>query len=187
MVETWWSDERKALLRTLWGDGAPIEAIAQRLGTTRSAVAGQARRLKLVHRNGPKAASPDAHAALSKALAKSKRKKRSGPKAAELIAKADKFSRAFEALHAKMALRDAGRTPVALVDLEFGDCKWPIKTGFCGHKAIKGLPYCGPHAKRAFPKMAAGVVTTPQRLAREPVQLMLDMDLPLVRKPVAVA
>lgn len=45
---------------------------------------------------------------------------------------------------------------VALVDLEPGDCRWPIGDprlqpfGFCGEKAIPGLPYCSGHAHRAY-------------------------------------
>lgn len=44
----------------------------------------------------------------------------------------------------------------ALVDLEAGDCRWPVGDpkdadfGFCGKTKVPGLSYCGPHVQRAY-------------------------------------
>lgn len=38
-----------------------------------------------------------------------------------------------------------GVVPVALVDLEPGDCRWPVHGGFCGCPNNGTGPYCDTH------------------------------------------
>src|SRR5262245_29564500 len=102
------------------------------------------------------------------------RKKRKG---AEPKIAADR-RKGFEKIHDRMQMRDAGRIPVALVDLELGDCSWPVKDGFCGDPKIKGLPYCAPHCKRAYRQMPEAALIATNRLSKEPRQLMLWDNLP---------
>ena len=44
---TGWTPQREALLRQLWRDGVSTKEIAQQIGTTKDAVVGKAKRLKL--------------------------------------------------------------------------------------------------------------------------------------------
>jgi GcrA cell cycle regulator len=42
---------------------------------------------------------------------------------------------------------------VSLMDLERHHCRWPVGEpveGYCGCKPVEGLPYCEPHARRAY-------------------------------------
>ena len=48
-----WPEERIARLRVLWGEGHSIAEIGRRLGFTKSAVVGKARRLDLPERPSP--------------------------------------------------------------------------------------------------------------------------------------
>ncbi len=59
--------------------------------------------------------------------------------------------------YAKAFIPLPGSTPVALVDLERGRCKWPIGDGpilMCGLPAPDGR-YCTTHAKMAKDKVPA--------------------------------
>lgn len=61
---------------------------------------------------------------------------------------------------------DALARKVALVDLEYRDCRWPVGDprdpdfGFCGHIKEPGKPYCAHHQKRS-----EGVGTPAERSA----------------------
>lgn len=51
--ETQWTDARKLWLRQLWDEGDSTGLIAEKLDTTKSAVCGERRRLKLPERGSP--------------------------------------------------------------------------------------------------------------------------------------
>lgn len=130
-----WTDDRVALLKRLWGEGKTAAEIAKELGgVTRNAVIGKAHRLKLSNRVSPiqqnkKPATKTAPAA---------------PKKLQVNTQ-------------PVALTSPGdRKKIDLVDLGYGQCRWPIGDpqeddfGFCGDRALSGLPYCMEHAKLAY-------------------------------------
>ena len=132
-----WTDDRVALLKKLWGEGKTAAEIAKELGgVTRNAVIGKAHRLKLSNRVSP--------------IQQNKKPAASVPK--PQIAPQAK-------IQPKKILRETeqdNRKRIPLTDLKAGECRWPIgdprekNFGFCGCKAISGLPYCLEHAHVAY-------------------------------------
>ncbi len=130
-----WTDDRVALLKKLWGEGKTAAEIAKELGgVTRNAVIGKAHRLKLSNRVSPI----------------QQNKKPAAPKP-----QVQAPTRAQQ----KQILRETeqdNRERIPLTDLKPGACRWPIgdprekNFGFCGCKAISGLPYCLEHAQVAY-------------------------------------
>ena len=128
-----WTDERVALLKKLWGEGKTAAEIAKELGgVTRNAVIGKAHRLKLSNRVSPiqQNKKPVVKAPANTALPKKK--------------------------VAKIEVQDNDAPRKNLADLKANECRWPIGDpqeadfGFCGCKAMAGLPYCMEHAKVAY-------------------------------------
>jgi len=135
-----WSDSELDKLRHLWAEGWAAADIAWELGrVSRSAVLGKVRRLGLPYRRTPgvtskgkvrrvKAAAPFRFLNLPRLP---------NPKPGD---KRSLNGGAWEAI--------AGTTPVPLVDLEPGMCRWPIGKDspylFCGCGAIG--TYCEYHA-----------------------------------------
>ena len=132
-----WTDDRVALLKKLWGEGKTAAEIAKELGgVTRNAVIGKAHRLKLSNRVSPI----------------QQNKKVTPPKPQNQNAQhapAQPRKRVKEFV-------DDGRERVPLADLKAGQCRWPIgdprekNFGFCGCKALPGLPYCLEHSQVAY-------------------------------------
>jgi GcrA cell cycle regulator len=125
--ETWTAD-RLARLAQLWTAGETAQAIADRLGVSRSAVMGKLFRLQLGRRKRASKASENRG---------EKRGKKRGK---------------------------------SLLELENGDCRWPIgdpgsdKFHFCGEPGAdveQDIPYCAHHMKRAYvgtpPKKTGGL------------------------------
>lgn len=155
---TGWSDDRVELLTKLWGEGLSASQIASALGggVTRNAVIGKVHRLGLSGRAKPGASSA------SRAV------KPRSPASAGAVSDGP-----------RPAVREpdlAGRGPAAVVDTRWADeiaeisetvrvgildlrdtmCRWPIGDpskpdfGFCGGRAVAGLPYCGHHCRIAY-------------------------------------
>jgi len=144
-----WTAERIAQLRSCFAEGLSCSQIADEIGVSRNAVIGKLNRLQLArHKRMPARPRP--------------RKP-----SLRLVTQHDILS-ALRAAPAPVAeevpVPDACRC--SLIELSDGKCRWPISDpgrrdfGFCGGKAVDGLPYCAAHARIAY-QPAAG-----QRSAR---------------------
>lgn len=148
------TDDEKQLIRKLWGEGLSDAQIAPRLATlrgrdvTRNVVIGIRNRLGIV-RDGR--APRQNRGANAKRAAGGASKRRPRSPFANLRA-------AFRYAAAEpLPLADVPTGPlVALDDLEEHSCRWPFGDpkqgpfGFCGARKVTGLPYCEPHARRAY-------------------------------------
>ena len=133
-----WDEKDIALLRSLYGQGLSAREIAARLGNgyTRSAILGKAHRLKLPGRSAPTS-------------------DRQSQRRQNQLNKAPKKPPVFKVEPFVAAV--VNETPTRKLEtLEAGECRWPIGEpgteafGFCGCKAVMGLPYCESHRKRAY-------------------------------------
>lgn len=134
-----WTDDRVATLKKLWGEGKTAAEIAKELGgVTRNAVIGKAHRLKLSNRVSPIQQN-------KKVAAPKPQNQNKKPAAAE----APSRKKIKEYI-------DDGRERIPLADLKPGTCRWPMGDprdkdfGFCGCKALPGLPYCLEHSQVAY-------------------------------------
>ena len=157
-----WNEERDAALTELWGQRITTEEIARQVGAvSKNAVIGRAHRIGLPSRK----LSHKAQSAIARASNQARQTKRKvhvpRPKLPE---ERKPMTRAavVESLHkAPAPLPDpATDLPplVAFADLEDHHCRWipgePLG-GCCGRPKVPGLPYCAPHATRAYqPKEA---------------------------------
>ena len=151
-----WNDERTKLLKSLWAGGESAAEIAvklnQRFGVefTRNAVLGKVDRLNLPARLRRRRSS------VAKAISRKRAVKPASPIPTQ-------GNPAFRSLTSEpytpgpeLVIPLAERK--SLMDLERKDCRWPIgdpqsaypEFHFCGREKIPGLPYCEPHARRAF-------------------------------------
>jgi GcrA cell cycle regulator len=145
-----WTAERIAQLKSCFAAGLSCSQIADEIGVSRNAVIGKINRLRLTRLTGTVAARP-----------------RRPRVALRLVTQHDILSalRAEpEPPREEIAIPQECRC--SLADLSDGKCRWPISEpgsrdfGFCGGKAVDGLPYCAAHARIAY-QPAAG-----QRSAR---------------------
>jgi len=74
------------------------------------------------------------------------------------------------------------RTGVSLMDLQSGQCKWPVNDGdpflFCAAPALPGSSYCGCHAA-----ISVGAGTPSERNAVRTARWVVGSETPLT-KPV---
>lgn len=156
MGETVWTEEADMRLRALFDTGDAFSAIAatltKELGrqVSRNAAIGRAHRLGLSGRKFGGAVLKEMNQARQVQKAKAKanvrrirvvRAQSSGLQMVDTVEAVD-----------QPPLRVADVVPrmVPLVDLGFGECKYPFGDGpflFCGCPAIPGQPYCEPHDK----------------------------------------
>lgn len=151
-----WTDERVDELRRMWVAGDSASQIAMALGgTTRNAVLGKVDRLGLASRAAPrwrKCRQPCDGAPVRST------KSRVAPKVAKASKPKSKPSPvavalASEPLPARQPTDIIGK---ALLDLEPGDCRFPIgdpkhgEFGFCGCAKVPGTPYCLSHLRRCY-------------------------------------
>ena len=132
-----WTDDRLAILKTMWADGATASAIAERLGLSRSAVLGMIFRLR---RRAAKKEQPEADA--SGAL---KRRRRSRPSRRGTRPKKSR------------------RRGISLLELTNETCRFPhgepgargfFFCGMLGADLEGGRPYCDCHARIAYSSAA---------------------------------
>lgn len=154
-----WTDERTERLKNLWSDGHSASQIATILGggVTRNGVLGKAHRLQLVTRNDrPRLTSEEAHRRRLERKRKYRVKAKATrvPKAPRLNVKAKAPESAPEPIEFTAGTWEplAGSSPVPMVDLETGMCRWQIGDArpylFCGCEAASG-PYCPEHTARS--------------------------------------
>ncbi len=145
--ESTWPVADTDRLRELWAEGKSASVIGGELGRSKNAVIGKVHRLRLPTRVGGKACV----------------RKKPGPKAYN--------PGAFRKSRAKPPELHAARQPrpprpqevpppearmVSLLELQPGDCKWPIGDpvqtgfGFCGAKRFASFCYCQHHVALAY-------------------------------------
>ncbi len=153
-----WTERRVEKLKELWAEGLAASNIAGILGgVSRNAVIGKVHRLGLSGRT---------------------KKNNQNNQRTENISKAKKrwdyhiFGRAsirrkpketiFSGVYMSEKQEEKAIPPeqrVKFIDLEAGQCKWPIGDpkhedfGFCGKKRECGSPYCTEHDERAYQPM----------------------------------
>jgi GcrA cell cycle regulator len=147
-----WTDERIALLRKLWAEGATASAIAARLGCARAGVLGKIHRLRLggssvvapsIERKSAEPNSAAADERVSHDLLPSPARRRCGKQGDQ-----------SGSPHAK-AKAPGKRLP----ELTNESCRWPLghpgtaRFLFCGVPEANlelGIPYCRRHLRRAY-------------------------------------
>jgi len=144
-----WTAERIAQLKSCFAAGLSCSQIADEIGVSRNAVIGKLNRLQLGRRKRvaaqPRARKPSLRLVTQHEILSALRA--APPPVAEEVLVPDECR-------------------CSLVELSEGKCRWPISDpgrrdfGFCGGKAVDGLPYCAAHARIAY-QPAAG-----QRSAR---------------------
>jgi GcrA cell cycle regulator len=152
-----WTDERIALVKTLWAQGASARRIARELGDdiSRSAVLGK------IHRLGIVQTSPNSGARRSESRNARPAPRREHDAAGELSGSQDgvpAWVRNAEP-YIDDPLVDAdiptSRRRV-LLELTGRVCRWPVGDPsrsdffFCGAETFPGKPYCAAHCARAY-------------------------------------
>jgi GcrA cell cycle regulator len=149
-----WSDARVELLKKLWAEGLSSRDIACRMGLdSRSAVIGKLHRLGLSDQMRGKVKPP--------AIPRIPRPKTAPAYRKAQPARASLASPSLPPQPAPVAMIDdeieiPPHARKGLLDLERGDCRWPIGHpdqagfGFCGRSAALGISYCQAHAQRAY-------------------------------------
>lgn len=151
-----WNDERVDLLKKLWADGLSASQIAGRLGgVTRNAVIGKVHRLGLSGRattSRMKSHRPRVRAQAAKRLMKPRFPNNVGNPAVRslFLGDSEPYVPPAEEMVIPLNERKYIQTLTEIC------CRWPIGDPqqadfhFCGKKKVTGLPYCEPHARRAF-------------------------------------
>ncbi len=151
-----WSDDRIDALKKLWAEGLSGNQIANRLGggVSRNAVIGKLHRLGLSGRGtGTAKTMRDALrkvpvSQLPRVDRTPSRPKPAMPAMPRLVA--EPVAEPVAEVWVPHELRKG------LLDLEDGDCRWPIGDPrsddfhFCGHRKVAGMSYCAMHAARAY-------------------------------------
>ena len=146
-----WTDERVSLLGRLWGEGLSASQIAGQLGggVTRNAVIGKVHRLGLSGRG--KTGQP---AATSPRVAKTRAVE--APRlAVPNVADAERPARP-PAVAVDTSVEIPVSRRVSIMELRESMCRWPLGDptsadfGFCGARAVTGVPYCAHHCQIAY-------------------------------------
>lgn len=150
-VSAAWNDQTVPLLKRLWKEGLSASQIAYRIpGATRSAVIGKVHRLKLPGR--PRQVSYAAKVARQRPSAPISTAKMS-PIEKRLVSLS--FTRQVDSLPPEPPPQPRGDKPT-LVQLKYGDCRWPYGDPrhpdfhYCGQPKDGDRPYCAAHAALAY-------------------------------------
>jgi GcrA cell cycle regulator len=142
MIETTWTTERVALLKSRIDAGLSCAQIAREIGVSRNAVIGKANRLGLSRLKGLGAPRPE----------RTDAPKTQRPR----LFSQHRILRALRAEPLPATEEVAGMQRCSLLELHQGKCRWPISDpgaadfGFCGNSAVAGLSYCAAHARMAY-------------------------------------
>lgn len=157
-----WTDERVALLKRLWSEGLSASQIAAELGgVTRNAVIGKVHRLGLSGREKPSASpvtKPRKPAPVLHTPARAAPMFRGNTALAVSEAPVMKAFIATEPAPRRVPVEVAlVCTPVTIMDLREGMCRWPMgdpssaEFRFCGGRSAGASgPYCAHHATIAY-------------------------------------
>jgi GcrA cell cycle regulator len=156
---TGWSDDRVELLTKLWGEGLSASQIAAALGggVTRNAVIGKVHRLGLSGRAKPGAAATAPRAVKPRPVGPTGQVVEAVRPAT--VRDAEPLGRPAQPVDLRWADEVAAipeSSRVSILDLRESMCRWPIGDpskpdfGFCGGRAVAGLPYCGHHCRIAY-------------------------------------
>jgi len=171
-----WSEDRVETLKRLWTEGQSASQIAAELGgVSRNAVVGKVHRLGL-----PVRAKDRLHRLRSR-----KRKTKLQPPSASRPRFVERKPSPAAALFSAQSepLPPPAETDIArvqLMDLEPHHCRWPAadSPGFCGCQKVAGLPYCEPHARRAFrapePKRGIGDISKGRDHSKPNIRVLED-------------
>lgn len=173
-----WDDASEKALAELWAAGWSASQIGARIGQSRNAVIGKVHRLKLPKRRTTSSqAGAKRQAAVSRAArpavpggrgAPARRHGNTGQTPGPSIvqraeARAAEEARTRHRLAAGVWAPLEGRAPVAFLDLERGQCRWPLGDpreagfGFCGLPvAGEKTSYCAVHHGVSVRQEAAG-------------------------------
>jgi len=147
-ASTTWTDERIALLKTLFERGNTCREMAYEIGVSRNAVIGKLARLNLTR--GRTARMPRAERGAGATPQRPR-----GARPLQLLLKAH-----VEDGAAAAPLIEAAPIPegpgCSLLELGDDKCRWPMgdvcaaDLKFCGNLPLGGLPYCAGHARLAY-------------------------------------
>jgi len=184
---TTWTDERVEKLKALWKEGLSSTQIAMRMGLpSRSAVIGKLFRLGLTDEmRGNKSQK------VIQRIVRAGRPKSTFGKAAPTTQPPPQVETPpqFQRESFVPIIDDEIDVPAserkALVDLDAGDCRWPIGHpgdpgfGFCGKSAASGLAYCEAHAHRAYrqPEPSRSIPSVPSSTANDNEPRVTRRDL----------
>lgn len=162
-----WTEDRMAMLKSLWGDGLSASQIASELGgVTRNGVIGKLHRLGLSKTYTPRTEARQANPKPKRKRSRNPQYKKPPTPTALEVAE-ENYRAAIEATELPPEVSPFACT---LVDLNENTCRWPYgdpateEFRFCGAKPLEGLPYCGPHARQAY--QPAQRLTPEERQAR---------------------
>jgi GcrA cell cycle regulator len=148
-ISTTWTDERIALLKTLFDRGRTCREMAYEIGISRNAVIGKLARLNLTRGRGARV--PRAERRTTAAVPRLR-----GARPLQLLLKARvEEDGAALALSPFDILKIPEGPGCSLLELSVDTCRWPIgdvaaDTKFCGNKPVGGFPYCAGHARLAY-------------------------------------
>lgn len=138
-------DQRREAILPLWQNGATAQSIADALVTSKNAVIGVIHRMPRHKRPAARIRAFNRPPKPAREPRERKPRPAAPPKEISLIpidaTPIGKYDAAFQPL--------PGASPVALVDLEKGQCRWPVdidgKTFFCGCGVAENETYCEIH------------------------------------------
>lgn len=143
-----WTDDRVNTLRKLCAEGLAFSRIAERLGTTRSAVIGKASRMRI----GKSPSLPSRQ----KPVTKFGKQILTPPHVRKLRDFEAKMKAAAPKQEPKQKVVDGAPAPlmIPLLDLTETSCRWPVSSEpphkFCGHEKVSGSSYCSFHSALAY-------------------------------------
>ena len=148
-----WTDEREAEFRELYAEGLAHREIAARMGLTRNASIGKARRLGLKPRivRKPKPA-PWVRLGISERTWQRRQQKFKETGVGRIAAKYRGEKMAEESVEISPEVVNG---PLTIIELEAHHCRWPVEVPgepmlYCGEPKASGRSYCARHCRMAY-------------------------------------